>query len=160
DRLGKETLDELLEHQTQETYAAIDIYKQRLSEINHRVVEIEERRSDDYRRQLQDLLDAKTRELASHDFSKPSSVNPPTDMDVKDPLLVEIQVLLELVATVQTNLKASQNAQEGSAQAVSAAERLLGKVRNFQEQFETFRNNSVSELEQIGIEFDKVVRFE
>ncbi|MCI0562079.1 MAG: hypothetical protein MN733_26625, partial [Nitrososphaera sp.] len=159
DRLGKETLDELLEYQTKETYAAIDIYKQRLAEVNRDIAACEEKLSKQYRRHLEDLLDAKTRELVAHDLAKPTTVaKPPAVADqAQHPILLRIQELNGKLETLLSILNAAQNAQEGSALLVSAADKLLGKIRNLQDQFDTFRSSSKAELELLGIDFDDII---
>jgi energy-coupling factor transporter ATP-binding protein EcfA2 len=65
DRLGKETLDELIEFKTEELKGQIDNARREIARVNSEIVRLEERASADYVARLESLLKAKRQELKS-----------------------------------------------------------------------------------------------
>ncbi len=79
DRLGFETLDQLLEHRSEETNQAIALLIRELQELNQNIVSHEERLSSQYRKTLESQLAEKRRELDAHAQAKPLEVHKPEE---------------------------------------------------------------------------------
>ena len=82
DRLGRDTLDELIDYKTDETYDAIRIFIEQLHQTNEEIVRLEEESDEDNRKALASAIAAKRKELAAHDAAKPEEVaNPDAHQD-------------------------------------------------------------------------------
>jgi ABC-type lipoprotein export system ATPase subunit len=159
DRLGKETLDDLLAYRTEETYSAIAILKSRLNEINEHIFDLEEQLTDENRMQLENLLDTREKELAAHANSKPQPVLMPQDaiQQANHEILTAITQLNGQMKSLQATRTGMQNLQEGSALLVSVADKVLGRITNFQRQFDDFQSDCFPELEQLGLHPEEII---
>jgi hypothetical protein len=78
ERLGHDTLDDVLRYLTAETQATIRVLAGRVHAINEQIVQQEARGSESFRAQLESQLRIKREELEAHDGSKPVAVPEPT----------------------------------------------------------------------------------
>ena len=79
ERLGFETLDQLLEHKGEEVSKGIDILVGELTGINASIVAQEERLTAKHRKTLELQLAERQRESDAHDQAKPAPVVKPQD---------------------------------------------------------------------------------
>jgi len=77
ERLGFETLDELLEHRSEEINQAIALLISELQTLNKEIVVSEERLSAQHRKSLEAQLGEKQREREAHAALKPKEVQKP-----------------------------------------------------------------------------------
>lgn len=160
DRLGQNSLDDLLEYRTYQTYDAIQILQSQLHEVNDEIISLEENLGEAYHQQLENALLVKTRELKAHEQSKPSEVSKPDKQLQKE--MVEISQEIEEVksqrSSLLTNLTSSQSTKEEKTLLISRVDRVLEQIENFQRQYEIFRKVAIAELEYLGIKFDDVIQ--
>lgn len=162
DRLGQNTLDDLLAYRTNQTYDAIQILQSQLHELNEEIIRLEEQLGEAYRLQLENAVQMKTRELEAHDQSKPAEVAKPEKQLQQG--MVEISQEIEEAknqrALLLASLTSSQKTREEKALLISRADRVLEQIENFQRQYEIFREGTAAELEYLGIKFEEVVQLE
>lgn len=162
DRLGQNTLDDLLAYRTNQTYDAIQILQSQLHELNEEIIRLEEQLGEAYRLQLENAVQMKTRELEAHDQSKPAEVAKPEKQLQQG--MVEISQEIEEAknqrALLLASLTSSQKTREEKALLISRADRVLEQIENFQRQYEIFRGGTAAELEYLGIKFEEVVQLE
>lgn len=163
ERLGFETLDQLLEHKGEEISKGIEILVGELAEINANVVAHEDRLTAKHRKGLELQLAEKRRERDAHEQVKPAYVAKPDDdpnakqQSQQTSAVVEAkqQVLQELEASIR-DLKAK----DGQlARRKTAAERLSTKLKNLQRQVETSLNEAASDLSEVGLTREQIVTF-
>jgi len=77
ERLGADSLDEIVEYKTQETYDAIGFLRKELSEVNKEIAAPEAMQSANFKKALQAQLAEKQRELDSHDAGRPGQISKP-----------------------------------------------------------------------------------
>jgi len=73
-RLGKDTLEELITYKTEEIDAELARHKQELSQVNIEIANLQQKATPDYRRQIEEALNEKKKELQAHDTNKPAEV--------------------------------------------------------------------------------------
>ncbi len=76
-RINAESLDELIEYRTKETYRFIDLLRAELHSINQEIVEYEKMLTPAFRRSLEAQLAEKKRELDAHLTNKPAPIEKP-----------------------------------------------------------------------------------
>ena len=164
ERLGFETLDQLLEHKSEEVSKGIDILVGELTEINASIVAQEERLTAKHRKTLDLQLAEKRRESDAHDQAKPAPVVKPEDdpgskqqsQQTTADIEAKRQSLRELEASIR-ELKA----QDGRlARRKSAAERLSTKLKNLQRQVEVSLSEAAADLSEVGLTRDQIVTFQ
>jgi ABC-type lipoprotein export system ATPase subunit len=160
DRLGQDTLDDLLDYKTEETHEAIQILIEQLHELNQQIIGLEEELEDDYRLQTTNSLQIRTRELVAHEESKPQEVAKPDNQLQQDKILIlqdiedENNKRTELASELASSLEAKQK----NALIVSKADRVLKRIENFKKEYEIFKMGITPELKYLGIDFDQVVQ--
>jgi hypothetical protein len=122
---------------TDETYDNIDILKQRLHTINERIREIEEKLSGDYKRNLQNQLEAKLKELTAHEAVKPVTIPGPQKMikTSRQKIIVKKQEITQK----ETDLEKAKELERSNTLVISNVDIALEKLINFKEQFKLFQ---------------------
>lgn len=77
DRLGKPSMDELLEFKVAEINQARQVIRKELSKVNEEIIELDKRLTPEFKRGLEEQLATKKAELASLVASKPQVVQDP-----------------------------------------------------------------------------------
>ncbi len=163
DRLGTDSLDDLIRFRTKEREDAIAQVARELREINQRAIDVEAKASPEYRKALEAQLAAKQLEHEAHLANKPATVSKPDTDPVRQAEAERINREIEAAATIVTGLE-SELASAGSSQATAArrvavATKLLGKLANLTKEVDAFKRDSTSELAELGIELDSVLTF-
>ncbi|MCX6590096.1 MAG: hypothetical protein NTZ56_01100 [Acidobacteria bacterium] len=161
ERLGFSTLDELLEHRGEETKEAIAQIVQELHQLNGDVVSMEERLAPANRKSIEAQLIEKRRELDAHGATKPAEVlKPEADVEAQR----ESQMVAEDLEASQLKLRdieaelAELSSQDSAAVLAGAtAEKVLGKIRNFKRQYDSFLSDLSGDFENIGVEVGLVL---
>jgi hypothetical protein len=132
-----------------------------LSSLNARIVALEERSTEDYRKNLERRLDAKREELAAHEEAKPHEVPGPgtnpeaqeREAAVSDDLeraKLERRFWMELIAAEQAELKRL-------TRLLSASEKAISGVENIRHRYLTAETELEEGLKELGIETDEVL---
>lgn len=162
EKLGFSRLDDLLAHRSQETKKAIEFLIGKLQGINLNIVECDDRLTEGYRKSLEAQIVAKQREIDAHERARPAA---PTAVE-QDPIAVAaaLAVGTQLQAVQQSLLETEQKIVEANNAIVqetrrrSLAERLLGKVVNFEKLVNAAEEDAESESAELGIEWTQLVQ--
>ncbi len=142
DRLGADTLEQLLTFLTEQTYARLKQLRDEMSAINATIIEFEQKGSKEARQFLLNLADEKKRELEAHDKAKPPELQKPTADPSKQQELEEIGKKIELRQArrmaIATDVKQQDVEIKTAALRQAVAERVLGRLRNFEAEYEKF----------------------
>lgn len=162
DRFGEESLDALLDRRTLEAYGAITILSEDLRKINREIIKLEEQGTAEHKKSLENQLQAKQSELDAHIRSRPPEVPQPQTDPGSQELITKLSSDInsrkrELDALVQ-QIREAETEQRELATKVLTAETVLGKLRNFERQFESFRRDSEGGLAQLGLKLDDVAQ--
>jgi L-lactate utilization protein LutC len=127
---------------TDETYDNIDILKQRLHTINERIREIEEKLSGDYKRNLQNQLEAKLKELTAHEAVKPVTIPDPQNEKQQKMIKTSRQKIIvkkQEITQKETDLEKAKELERSNTLVISNVDIALEKLINFKEQFKLFQ---------------------
>lgn len=159
DRLGKNSLKELLDYLTDETYDAIEILKSQLHDVNGSISEFEHKLDPEYLQTITNLLEGKRDELTAHEQSVPEAVpRPDASPETASPKVAsELQKEKRRLEQLTAELQAAINQENESALKMSAAVRGLQQIENFREKFRLFEDELSEELNKIDVAIDKIV---
>ena len=156
DRLGKTSLEDLIEYKTTQANKKVEILKKELAEITANLVALERKASSEYRTKLEGGLAAKRHELDSHEKNKPIEVpKPETSPEQKNDLNVLTQ---ELTSAKEKLAEANEAISKIKAQLapknllISAAQSLISLVENFERQVETFKAEAIPDIQKLGLQ--------
>ncbi len=149
ERLGKASMDELLEFKVAEIEQARKSLKDAIAKINSAVVEAERRSTPEFRRSLQEALTAKHAELKALEQAKPLEVQDPSVAPeaLEDSKLAagRIEALETEVRRIQSELDASQAVKAAALKREAVAKRIATALTNHQRQHASF----VAELDEL-----------
>ena len=160
ERLGKPTLDELLEYKSAEALEKQEIYRQELCRYNKEIAILESKLTPEYRQSLESQLAVKQGELDAHDQRKPQEVQPFAANDstlqaIDDEIAKAREAILELETLIQ------QANQELStlAQISAKADAVKQKLANLELTIKTYKENIEQDLVSLAIPMESVITF-
>ena len=161
DRLGMQSLEELIGYRTRETHEAIDALVDELASLNSSIVALEERSAEEYRRKLEKRLDMRREELAAHDGAKPHKVPRPGSDPETQELTAAVSEKLEH-AKLKRNLwlkviTAERVELKKLTRLVSASQKTSSRVENIRHRYLTAEAELTKGLEELGIDAHNVV---
>lgn len=164
DRLGFESLDDLLESRTEETRQAIIQLIALLRLLNSQIASAEHKLLPQHRETIDAQLAEKTRELTAHLSSPPTEIQQPdTDpvaVQENQQVLGEIETENQLLTAIDAELANLKIEESTVAMRRSVGEKLQGKIRNLERTWETFLAEAESEFADIDISVADIVSFE
>ena len=161
ERLGKETLDELIEYVTNEKKDRISQSVTHLKNVNTTISALEDQLTDEYRRSLEGQLEQRRAELKAHDDVKPGEVKEPSQ-DPQEQQAMEVikQELADLVALAQRldgQITAQQEQLREATRQIAATDRLLTRIDNLERQVTAFHAESVDDGNVLSLDIKKLV---
>ena len=155
ERLGFSTLDELLDHRSEETHKAIEMLVSELRELNKQIIAYEERLSAQHRKTLESQLSEKRRELEAHNQTKPKEVlKPEEDTAAQQQSKSTAEVLEKKQAelkVIEKQVEETREAESRLARKRSTAEKLLAKIQNLQRQITTALSDAEEDFKELGL---------
>jgi len=155
DRLGQNSLESLIKYQTAQATAKIEILQKELGTITAKIVALETQGSGEHKTKIEGALVAKQHELVSHDQNIPAAVvKPEGSEENKEKIEGLNKQLAEKKAELQTTddyLVNSQKELAGVNLHISATQRLVSMIENFERQVETFREEIAPEIKLLGL---------
>ncbi len=163
DKLGKETLDELVEFKTQFISSEIEILKQELFNKNKSIIELEDKTRENYISNLNQKLNVVKQEKNSHLKLKPKEVKPPTDPEeIKrnestskqlEQKRYEFKLLNNLLESKEKELKTNNLRKERLL-------RILQALEAFELQHRSLQKNTEADLKELNLNLSDIVKVE
>jgi len=160
--LDFQSLDDLIQYKTTETYTAIELLRSELRKINEQIVAFEQMLLPGYKKSLEALEAEKKKELEALEAAKPAIVNKPELDPAKQ---AEMAALTEQIGNLQTelaNLEGQRDKLLDERKQVTrrstVATKLLSKIENFKKQHQMFLNDSRSDFGELGISPEQAVQ--
>lgn len=154
-RLGQASLEDLIRYKTKEANDRIAILKSELRGITESIIALEKRASPENKTKLESALATKQNELKSHNENKPAAVPKP---EASPEQKKQAEALGKQLSDKKTELE---RADEGIAQVredlskvnllLSSADRLVGRLENFQRQAETLKEEAIPLILDLGL---------
>ena len=164
ERLGADTLENLLTFLTEQTHARLKQLRDELSAINETIFEVERKGSKEARQLLLNLGDEKRRELEAHEKVKPTEVQKPAADPSKQQQLEQIAKQIEAKQVRRTALAAEMKQKEveikTAALRQAVAERVLGRLRNFEALYEKFITEATPDCIELNLSARALVNVE
>jgi hypothetical protein len=155
DRLGKETLRELIDYLTREKEEQIARMAMEVSAVNEIIVAREELLAPAHRKSLEAQLSQRRAELKAHDESKPVEVIEPSknleQQDVMAPVKADLASLVSQWEQIDLEIDKAQRTAKEVALRIAAADRLLKRLDNLERQVVAFHADSLSDGTALGL---------
>src|SRR5690606_25953185 len=160
DKLGKSNLDELIEFKSEIINEDIEEIKSKLQVLNKRVIDLERKNSDAYKKSLQERLKEKENELKAHDASKPDPVEAPTDEDAikknkKD--IERISKIREELNKLDQDIESAQKSLSNTKIDIAEIEKALQAIISLEKQIEGVKSEIRPVFDKHSIDLDKSI---
>jgi predicted ATPase len=161
DRLGKGSLQELVAYLTNETEERIKQLAGELTELNAKIVSLEEQTAPEYRSGLQAQLEQRRAELNAHDKAKPVEVlqpeQDPTAQADATAINTELSNIQGVIAEVEPQLAEARAKDQQATARIAAARKLLSRIENLERGYEKFLRDSAEDGNTLELELKQIV---
>ena len=161
DRLGQNSLESLIEYQTTQATAKIELLHKELNRITYKIVDLESRNTTEYRTKLEGALAAKQHELEGHMKNKPIEVpKPEASKEQKgelEKLAKELTDKKAELSAAEDEITDSRNKLSDINLLLSTALRLLSKIDNFERQVDAFKTEVANDLETLSLKESDII---
>src|ERR1019366_9032504 len=161
-RLGKTSLDELIEYKTSEANEKKGILKQELHRINEEIVNLEDRGYPAYRQRIDNALKVKHLELEAHEKAKPTEVPKPENDPIRQKQIAEAAEAIEIAKAsaleLESEIPGVTRDEARCVQLIATADRLIERLANMERQIRTFFAESSEDMTNLGISPDEILK--
>jgi predicted ATPase len=162
DRLGKQTLDELIEYKTEELKSQIANARREISRVNTELVRLEDKSTPDYRSRIEALLAEKQQELTAHKEIEPAKVEQPGEVgaDQKaafDAIELKLDEERSTLNRIDSETTEKRELQKTLAEKIARAGKIEGKIDNFGSEYARLGRETSDDLQRLGLELGKLV---
>lgn len=162
ERLGKETLDELIEYKTEELNAQLAAQRQEISGLNAELVKLEAKGTMDYTAQVDAKLKLKQKEFEALEANKPAAVDQPSNL-TSDQQAASAEIAAELdkergaLAAVETQIIEKRVQQKALTEHMALAKKLEGRLDNFAAEFTRLRQECAADFGKLSLSMEAIV---
>lgn len=161
ERLGKQSLDSLLDYLGEETYDRINNLKGELSKINRQIAALEEAASPERKREIEKKHTAKLKDLSILKGTEPKAVvKPDSDAESKaqmESLQREIEQQRAIIVRLEGSVLKAQQERKTLLAKIAKTEKVLQRVRNLEENHRILERDSTEDLATLDLKWSDLV---
>lgn len=162
DRLGKHTLDELIEYKTEELKGQIANARREISRVNTDLVRLEDKSTPDYRARVEALLAEKQQELKAHKDIAPTKVEQPSEVGAEqkaafDAIALKLGEERATLNRIDSETTEKRELQKTLAEKIALAGKIEGKIDTFGSEYARLGRETSDDLQRLGLELGKLV---
>jgi ABC-type lipoprotein export system ATPase subunit len=163
ERLGKESLAELIEYKIEELTRKISSYRQEISKLNGELVRLEAKSTKDHFIQLDGRLKLKHKELEAHSVNKPNVVAQPNNL-TPEQQIANAGVGAELAnegsayAKLADQITEQKVRQSKLTEQIAAARKLEARLHNFEAEFSVLKQNCILDFQRLCLDVDSILK--
>ncbi len=162
ERLGQESLDDLIEYKTAELTRRLETQRQGIARFNADLVKLEAKASLEFVTQLSSKLQLKRKELEAHIVNKPALVEQPANPTAEQQAAYA-QVAGDLdkeraaLSALETQIAGQQQRQRTLTEHIALARKLEGRIDNFQADFGRLTQECSDEFQKLSLDIEKII---
>jgi energy-coupling factor transporter ATP-binding protein EcfA2/predicted ATPase len=161
ERLGKQTLQELIDYRTSERESAISLLRSELSDVNRAIVDLEARLTAPFKRAVESELEQRRAELKAHVQAKPKEVDePPPNGAVDSSAQQELNEAVSAIESFDEEIAAARATLEATQRKIVAADRLMERMDNLAAQVDRFFQESAADAAELGLVAHELISLE
>jgi hypothetical protein len=162
ERLGKESLDQLIAYKTEELKGQIESARREISRVNTELVRLEEKGTVAHQAQLEAQLRLKQQELKAHNENKPAKVEQPGNVSPEqkaayDEIAAKLAAERATLNDLNGKIVQQQGAQKTLTEKIAGARKTEGRIANFEAEYERLERETAPDLQKLGLDFKAIV---
>jgi len=162
EKLGKHSLDELIEYKSEEINKGIQSLINELSEINHSIEGLEVKSTPEYRAQRENALKLKKEEQKEHKKTKPAKVKEPKkDSSVQQEQTKTTKKVEELKVKqkeIELTLAEKKERRKNNALKLAKLQKFEQSADNLKQQFDKLKEQYSEDLSEYDIKFELIIK--
>ena len=164
EKLNFNKLDDLINFKTKEKSNSIEIIKGEISTLNKEIAILEIKLHPDYKTLINNKLQLKKQEKASHELVRPKDkvipgIDPVKQKEI-DAITADIYSKVQNIQTLENEIEKIEREKKTEYSKYVNSKKLLDKLDNFQKQFDVFKNECKVITEILSINVDDIVNLE
>jgi ABC-type lipoprotein export system ATPase subunit len=161
DRLGRDTLTDLISYLTNETEERIQSIESELSSLNLLIADLEDQATPEFKKALNAQLNLRQLELKAHDQARPPEVKEPqTDPEAQaaiTDITLKLSSLDQQIGKLTEQIKEAEVIDKACSAKIAAAEKLLNRILNLDRQIELFFAESMDDANLLEVDLKQLV---
>ncbi len=164
DKLGKETLDDLIDYKTEELRTQVTQFRQEIERLNIDICKFESKTTPDHLAHLQSSLKLKQKELEAHIANKPPVIEQPNNVTEEQKVANQaIQAQLEeerknlLPSSIEAQITEQKTKQKALADQIASAQKLQSKVDNFKSDYDRLVNDTSIDINKLELDISNII---
>jgi ABC-type lipoprotein export system ATPase subunit len=163
ERVGKETLEDLIDFLTNEKEERIAQILINLASTNVIIEGLEDQCTDEYRKNIEGRLEQRRAELKAHDEAKPQEVKEPEQdpqtQETTKAITADLVGLQKRIDELENLLTAERRELKRAALQIAAADKLASRIENVERLVTTFYKESAEDGKVLGLDVKDIVIF-
>lgn len=143
DKLGKNSLDELIEYQSEVINEDVSEIKKKIQSSNKVIIELENKESENYRKTIEERLKEKENELKAYDAVKPTPIEMPTDEKVvkkNEGVTKRISEIRNEINKINENILEAQESLSTTKIEIAEIEKIIQLIDLFEKQYTNLKD--------------------
>ena len=160
DKLGKDNLDELIEFQSEIINTDIEEIKGKILTTNKKIIDLEIKNSESYRKSIDEKIKEKEVELKAHEAAKPIPVEAPTDqasIGKNKEVTTRISAIREELPKLNDELEQAQKNLNLTKADIAEIQKVLQLFASFERQFEELKTDIRATFEKNSLNIDESI---
>ena len=162
DRLGKNTLDDLIDYKTEELNAQLANHRREISRINAEIVRLEARATPEHSAQIEAQRRLKAKELEAHIAAKPVPVEQPNSLPAEQQAAVQtiaedLQKEGQTLVDLEERIINQRARQKTLVERIALARKLDGKLANFEAAYQGLIQETQSDVAALSLAIDDLI---
>ena len=162
ERLGKQSLDSLLDYLGEETFDRINTLRGELSKTNRTISALEEDAAPDHKREVEKRRTARLKDLSILKRNEPKAVAKPDSDPQTKKTIEEYQATIEaqrkLTVDLESKVATARLTRASLLTKIATAEKILQRIRNLEESCRLAERESEADLATLGLAWSNLVQ--
>jgi hypothetical protein len=163
-RLGRETLEDLIAYKTEEIDAELNRHKQALTQANATIAALQQRATPDFRRQVEETVSEKKKELQAHETNKPGDVSKPENLteeqkEAYDKVGADLTAENAKLQTLEQQIAAGRQRLKTLTEQTALVGKLEAKLANIETDLKAQIQQSEPQFTSLGLDVAQIITF-
>lgn len=163
-KLSKNSFSELIEYKKQLADKDINAIRIEIARLNKQIINLEKKLHPDYKKQLEEKLKLKKKELEEHDKIKPDEApDPSQDEKISEELKNKQEQLSSLnqdFENTENEIKKAQNDLKDLYSNIEELKTINKEIEDFKNQLKNYIRNNKEKFSKYGLEISEIIKYE
>ncbi len=157
---GKSSFEELLDYKKKNIERNISVIFKDLNKLNEQIISLEKKIHPDYKEQIKNKLDLKSKELEQHEKIKPQKVDVTPETDEQKKLTSELNRLNGELDDIIKNIKENEAKNKNFKIEIEELNEIKDDINAFDQEIRKYKFENNEKLSKYGLDINKILKFD